>query len=472
MNKKNLLSGREKELHEMAEAYEQARAKQRSIYLDAEDLADLADWYAVRQKRDIALEVVDYGLRLHPDNSSLLIEKAYLYLDDYDTITAQQIADEVDPSLTETKILKAQIYILDQEEDKATLLLDTLEDKHDIDTMINVAYMYINVNKYDEALTWLSPGIGRYENDEPFLGVLGDAYYGKGLIEKAEEVYNKLIDLNPYSALYWFGLARCYFDQQKFDKAIEACDYSTLSDEDFAEAYLMKGNSYFFLQNDEKALENFQEAARLGAVSQSFIDTYIGLNKSSQEQWEEACFYLTKALDEYEDDGLVDLATLYANAAFCLRQIGKKRKSLQYWKKAHACEPENTEIYLLEGRMYLGENNYDKAYDCWRYAIHYAPNASTWHEIGITCLENGYLEQAGVALETVKKLDETFPYINEKLATTYLLLKDKENFHKYNRLCKHPMTPNDMQHIQELLAKENKESLMQAMKHLLEALKQ
>ena len=40
MSKKNLLSGRDKELQEMAEQYEAAKAENRTIYLDADDLAD------------------------------------------------------------------------------------------------------------------------------------------------------------------------------------------------------------------------------------------------------------------------------------------------------------------------------------------------------------------------------------------------------------------------------------------------
>ena len=96
MNKKNLLSGRERELQEMAERYEKAKLNQQSIYLDAEDLADLADWYSVRQKRDMAHEVASYGLTLHPENISLLIEQAYLYLDDNNLEAAQQIANQLE----------------------------------------------------------------------------------------------------------------------------------------------------------------------------------------------------------------------------------------------------------------------------------------------------------------------------------------------------------------------------------------
>lgn len=75
MSKKNLLSGRDKELQEMAEQYEAAKAENRTIYLDADDLADLADWYAVHHKYAMATEVVEYGLGIHPDNTALLVEQ-------------------------------------------------------------------------------------------------------------------------------------------------------------------------------------------------------------------------------------------------------------------------------------------------------------------------------------------------------------------------------------------------------------
>ena len=58
MSKKNLLSGRDKELQELAEQYEAAKAENKPIYLYADDLADLADWYAMHRKNSQATEVV------------------------------------------------------------------------------------------------------------------------------------------------------------------------------------------------------------------------------------------------------------------------------------------------------------------------------------------------------------------------------------------------------------------------------
>lgn len=471
MNKKNLLSGRERELQEMAERYEKAKLNQQSIYLDAEDLADLADWYSVRQKRDMAHEVASYGLTLHPENISLLIEQAYLYLDDNNLEAAQQIANQLDSTQTDTKILQAQIYILNNERPKAISLLDTIDEQDDVDTMINVAYMYINVGLPQEALTWLKSGIERYSDDEPFLSVLGDVYYGTKQYDKAIEIYNKLIDKNPYSAFYWFGLARCYFDQQMYNKAIEACDYATISDEDFPDAYLMKGYAFFYLQNDEKALECFKKAGDLGIVSQCFIDTLNGLAKSAEKKWEEALSYLQLALDEYEDDIIISRAMLYANIAVCYRRMNQTQLSDQYWKKAHETDPEDADVHLLEGRMWLEERRYDKGHLCWEKALQYAPYALTWNEIGMACIENLYLEEGKEAFEKAKEMEPDFFQINEKLATTYLLLRDKENFLKYNRLCEHPLTIDGLIEIQKLLSQEGKESLEQAIKNIFSALR-
>ena len=95
MSKKNLLSGRDKELQEMAEQYEAAKAENRTIYLDADDLADLADWYAVHHKYAMATEVVEYGLGIHPNNTVLLAEYAFLFLDTQYNVQAKDLLDRI-----------------------------------------------------------------------------------------------------------------------------------------------------------------------------------------------------------------------------------------------------------------------------------------------------------------------------------------------------------------------------------------
>ena len=157
-------------------------------------------------------------------------------------------------------------------------------------------------------------------------------------------------------------------------------------------------------------------------------------------------------------------------AGNCLYKLGKKRKAGQYFEKSHEIDPEDVDSYLIEGRMYMEDGDFDKAVKKWALALERAPYADTWNEIGIYSMEFGQLNHARMAFEHVKELEPDFENINEKLASLYLLLKDKENFQKYNQLCKRPFQLEDLKKIEEMLESEDKEELAQAMKNILNAL--
>lgn len=470
MSKKNLLSGRDKELQELAEQYEAAKAENKPIYLDADDLADLADWYAMHGKSEQATEVVEYGLSLHPDSTPLLVEQAYLFMDAQNREQAKLVIERISEDYSsEVKVLKANILLGEGKIDEAEQLLDTIEDKEELANIVDVSYMYIDMGYPVKALPWLAGGSERYAEDEAYLAVTADCFHAQGLNQKAEALYNKLIDKNPYSAPYWFGLARCYFEQQLFDKAIEACDYAIVADEEFAEAYIMKGHAFYQLGNEESALENYTLAEKYKAINPDFLQMFIGLNEISKGHWEEGYRHLESAIQSKDTDSTI-LPSLYAHAGNCLYKLEKKRKAGQYFKKSHEIDPEDVDSYLIEGRMYMEDGDFDKAVKKWALALERAPYADTWNEIGIYSMEFGQLNHARMAFEHVKELEPDFENINEKLASLYLLLKDKENFQKYNQLCKRPFQLEDLKKIEEMLEGEDKEELAQAMKNILNAL--
>ena len=78
MSRKNIPSEK-KELEKLITNYEAAKAENRQLYLDGDQLADISDWYASRSKFEEAQEAVTYGLQLHPGNTDLLVEQAYLW---------------------------------------------------------------------------------------------------------------------------------------------------------------------------------------------------------------------------------------------------------------------------------------------------------------------------------------------------------------------------------------------------------
>lgn len=153
----------------MAEQYEAAKAENRTIYLDADDLADLADWYAVHHKYAMATEVVEYGLGIHPDNTALLVEQAYLFLDTQHKEQAKDILERIAEESSEVKVLKANLLLGEGKEEEAEAILDSIDDKDDLANIVDVSYMYIDMGFPEKALTWLTRGLEKYAEEEAYL---------------------------------------------------------------------------------------------------------------------------------------------------------------------------------------------------------------------------------------------------------------------------------------------------------------
>ena len=111
MGRKNSPSAK-KELTEIIQRYEAAKAEKRQLYLDGDQLADIADWYATERKFNDAQEVINYELQLHPGNTGLLIEQAFLYLDTQKLSKAKEVANSITETYdSEVKMLKAELLL-------------------------------------------------------------------------------------------------------------------------------------------------------------------------------------------------------------------------------------------------------------------------------------------------------------------------------------------------------------------------
>ena len=52
-----------------------------------------------------------------------------------------------------------------------------------------------------------------------------------------------------------------------------------MADEEFAEAYIMKGHAFYQLGNEESALENYTLAEKYKAINPDFLKMFMGLNE-------------------------------------------------------------------------------------------------------------------------------------------------------------------------------------------------
>lgn len=443
MPRKNPPFDKDKELNDLIAQYEAMKAEERQIYLDGDQLADIADRYASERRFQEAQEVISYGLNLHPDSTDLHIEQAYLYLDTQKPQLAKEVAESINESYTfEVKLLKAEILLNEGQLDAAETLLNTIEERGELETIIEVAYLYMDMGYADVALRWVGTGAADYSEIEEFMALAADCFCACNELEKAAQAYNNLIDKNPYHPPYWLGLSKCQFAEQDYATALESIEFALAADEQFGEGHLMKAHCLFHLENEEQAIEEYEKAMQYKALAPEFAYMFIGLTYSNREQWQSASDYFERSLQVIVDSGETDsplLSDIYSNQAICYSKLGRREEAHDLCAKAKEITPNEPEPYLLEGRIYMDEDDFDNSRTQWGIALQHAPDAETWYQIGSYSVEYNMIENARFCFEQARKLDPEMQGINEQLASVCLILKDHKGFYKYNRLSSSPL---------------------------------
>lgn len=471
MAKKNFFVERDEEMKKLAQRYETAQSENRPLYLDADECADLADWYAVNRDYNMAKDVACYGLTLHPDDTGLLVEAAYIYMDTGDLDAADLLIAQLYEETSEVIILKANMLMKQGRIQKADMLIKTLEDKDSLANIIDITYLYLDAGYPEKAKEYLKLGKGLYDEKEPYIAAKADYYSAMRQFASAKRYYNKLIDINPYSAPYWYGLAHCYFEEENFAKAIEACDYALVGDENFTDAYALRGQAYYQVGNEEKALEDLKKADPRGIRLPGFTEFVSGVAEMTECNWEEALGHFKKVLEDGNYDEVVTTAQLYTDIALCYHKLGQSEEAHYCLKKAHAAELFAPDTYLTEGRIYIEEGKPRKGHEAWNKAVEYAPFADTWQSIGMTSLELGDPKYAQKAFKEMKKLDPNFRSVNELLTCASLLAGDMTAFQKYNKECTRPINEKELALIQEALkATSGRKNLLNSLKAIVSIL--
>jgi len=441
MSKKNPLSEEERRLNDLAKEYERALHNHTHAYLDVDDLVDLSDWYAQNGQMDEAYEVVEYGLRLYPGDVTLLLVKVDLLIDDQLLEEAQATARLIPDSEPEARMAKARLALERNDYPGACQWLDAPE----LDTLsdhINIANLFLLYGYYDDALAHIQKALKEDPNDEMAQSIYADTLRGLGEFEMAEDVYNIMLDKDPYSAPNWFGLAQCYFSRFEYEKVFDAVNYAIISDDDFGMAYLLRGHLFLVQGNTEKAEEDFQRAAERGIGIDKINNEGLIHFMFDNERNEEASRLISYKLEH--DPLLTDDQRygLYIEWGICLANLNRMEEAHTHFKEAIKINPSAAAALVQDGRVYLTEGDRDNALACWEKAVEKEPTAETWHHIGTAALHNGYVEMANYAYLQADGLGQDQDALQTPafIAATYLILGKKKEFEKYNRRCAFPLT--------------------------------
>lgn len=387
------------EFKEKFQLYENAQASGTSVYLEPDDLTDIAEYYHILGNIDACKNTIDYAIKMFPGATMPLVFRSRVaLLMEHDVALAEEYAEMIDDKADlEYLYLKAEIMIVDDRAEEAETFLrdayEELEDDEDkADFLIDVANLYADYELMEYAQQWLS--LSEEYDSTDYKELQGRIAMGLGDYEESNRIYNELIDRNPYSFTYWNQLASSQLLHNEIMESIQSSEFALAINPDDEDATLNKANGLFNLGNFEEACKYYERFTKISPNSE-VGEMFLGISLINLNRTEEGVEHLKKA-ESLADAFSEYLHDIYVELAYSLTALGKHEDAMEYIEKISQlddCDPYETDV--LKGNVHLQKGETAEAMKCFQHAVT-ASNGSprVILRIGICIYDNGYYSLA------------------------------------------------------------------------------
>lgn len=383
-----------KEFKEKLKMFETAHKHGSPVFMDCDDMSDIADYYHQLRRDPEALAVCDEALALYPHATTPLVMKAriHLYMDG-NTDKAEQFLDEIeDKDDLEYYYMRAEIMLYKGKAKEAEVYLESIYDHMtDMDDrevfVIDVALLMLDYSQVDLAQQWLNLS-DDVENPD-YQEAKAKIAMMHGEHEKSEAIFNQLLDKNPYSTPYWNSLAASQLLHNDIHNAIKSSEYSIAINPNDEEALLNKADALQCLGNFDEALNYYKRYTEVGSRGIGLANqgrTYLTMGNPQT-----ACDYFEQALASQDDSGLntPEVIRLYCIALSDLKRIDEavEKADLLF----DLMPKEHYKVWLFKVFLYLSARRVNEAQRCCFKAITMEPNqTNVLLSISMTLHETGY----------------------------------------------------------------------------------
>ena len=385
-----------KEFRDILTSYEESVRSGLPIFMDADDLTDIADYYNYTGDTDRANEVIDFALNMNPGATTPLVFKARAALENENIALAEELAEKIiDKDDPDYKYLKAEILIAQNKIDKAEEFLneysETIEQDEYEDFIIDVANLYADYGVYDMAYKWMN--IGNESQLPEYKELKARVLFGMEMYSDSAKVYNELIDSNPYSKRYWNSLASAQFMNEDYDEAITSSEYAIAIDPKDSYGLLAKANSLYRLNKYKEALDYYGRYCEINPTDE-FGRLHKGICLVNLSRYEDAIEQLETALSVAKPDSTY-IVQIYQEMAFAYSAIRNPEKAIEYIDKTDSMDCDHTDMKVLRGHILLENGRYNEAEEMFHEAIINAENAPVIVlRIIVSLYDNKYLDTA------------------------------------------------------------------------------
>ena len=464
------------EFQEILNQYESSVKSGVSIYMDADDLADIADWYQYNNRHEEAEEAITLAFQYNPEAVGPLLYRAREAITIKDYETALEYASKIEPlDALEAFYLRNEILISEGKEKEADEhfreYLKEVPLDEQVDYVFDVANLYVEYMIYDKAIEWLARSRG--DDSDDFKELLARGFFGVGNYKDSERIFNELIDHNPYSSRYWNALASAQFMREDYHAAITSSEFAIAIDPNDTDGLLSKANSLYNLENYESALTFFKKYTEkkpdeeYGYLHQGTCLINLGRHQEAIE-----------LLEKGESLSLPDsqyLPEIYQELGFAYGELHQPDSAIYYLDKADLLpDSDHVNIGIMKGHVLLSNKRADEAEEAFREAVLNAEDkAKAMLRVIVSLYDNRFVKQAYILLKRFFTVYEDYHEGYSYMALCCIDLEKDKEFMKYLKLAteKNPKEarlilghffPKDMEpkdyydHAQKQLKKKNK----------------
>jgi tetratricopeptide (TPR) repeat protein len=375
------------EMKKLLMQYQNLKSGRNYSFLNEEAFERIVDYYDELEEIAQALEAVELGTEQYPYSSTLQLKKADLLIASrryYDALAILDMAEILDSSDINLYILKTDVYLALDKQEKAVELLENallhFEGEERIDLLFELADVYDDYEEFDKIFDCLTLILEQEPVNEEALYKICFWTDFTGRNEESIKLHQKIIDNYPYSELAWFNLGAAYQGLKLYEKSIDAYKYALVIDEKFDYAYRNIGDAYIRLRKYKDAIEVLEKVLELSRPEEVIYEA-IGHCYDRLKNYAQARFYYRKAthMNQSESKLYYKIARTYINE----EQWNQAIKQLDLAMQIHRSYPDYN-LAMGECKMHLGEIK--EAIQCFSTVVRSRPkNAAGWEAL-ICCL--------------------------------------------------------------------------------------
>jgi len=433
--------------------YEDALSVGRQDYYDVDELEELSEYYLINGNRQASGAVIELGLKLHPNNSILLLKRATLYVEIGEYQHALHILDRLpEKEDLDVRLLRAEVFLRLNRKQEGLRILKAIMDEDSTDRVLrclDVTAILSDQTWYDMAIEYLLLVLQDYPDNLELLEELAWCYEQDKAYEKSTPLYERMLDVDPYKVDAWFNLGQSWFNLDEYNKAVDAYEFAIAINPEDMLAMMQLAHALFQGGRYLEAAKAYKEYMDVDGESDA-VFVFLAESLEKAGKMDEAQVHYASAFRLNASN--IDACT---GMAICLMEQKLYQESLSWFDKALSIEEEDPEIWVYVAELMLQMDMREEASMCYLRSLTLKKDQpDVLAALGNIAFDQGEFDKALGLYLSASELDQELPGLSLFFALVYTRLEMPEIAASYLKKAIEA-DPNAEQLFQEIVAEDD-----------------